>query len=191
MARDGHTVIAVRRGRRAAHHRSSPTPTAAAPASRCVTRSSDMTVGRAVTPRIQSCGNVPRAPHSLALISAPTAWEALRRASELPALAAHPHRRAPWLEHCLRIFSWPCHPLSAPLRPALRRHRTGHAQRTFRAESTRGLRGLSQAHGNSAARNAGLRLTRACRAPAKARSATLLRPASSAVRLAHPEDFRQ
>jgi hypothetical protein len=63
------------------------------------------------------------------------------------------------------------------------------AQHTFHEESA--TRGLAQAHDNSAACNIELRVTQAGSTPMTVRSATLLRPAYSAMRLAHLQDFRE
>jgi hypothetical protein len=75
--------------------------------------------------------------------------------------------------------------------PRFSAHCTCRAQRTFHAESFSRSRGLSQAHGNSVACNIEPRVTRAGSAPMTVRSATLLHPASSAIRLAHLQDFRE
>jgi hypothetical protein len=49
----------------------------------------------------------------------------------------------------------------------------------------------SQTHGNSVARNVGLRVTGTGSAPMTVREATLLRATSSSIRLAHLQDFRE
>jgi len=107
--------------------------------------------------------------------------------AELPALAAYLYCRAPDFRNPAYGYfrGWHC-PLISPKHPALAVLNAPSVQAPP-ADHT----ALLQTREDSAARNCGPRVMRMYSAPMTMRSATLLRPASSSVRLAPLKDFRE